>query len=318
MSQRGFIPIIILVGVLIVGTIGTVVYVKQQQSSSSSNITLQEENITPSPASTTTNNSSANEQDLANRNKPTSTPVKPTTRPTPASTLTPTTKPTNTPSPTNTPTPAPKSSCGINVLATPLDPNSNFDNPLTVQLTYSANSVGNKYMTGAQWDFDSNGSWDTDMNQSNGTITHTFPSNGNHNVKLQLKMSDGEITPTCNKTITVPMGITVKLTGQVFNDRNCNAVKEPDEQGVSGVTVNIIKMPEYSIYTTLTSNSNGDYDLTRVIDPQGSLSIKPSHVAAPGYKINTDQVPASLSSGQTSINKDLPMVPNENIGLCSN
>ncbi|MBI2338427.1 hypothetical protein HYU95_04560 [Candidatus Daviesbacteria bacterium] len=310
MNQRGFVPIIILISVLLVGAIGTVVYVKQQQPNSNSSLIPQEETLTPTPTTSATT-------DNPPSNKPAQSSVKPTTKPTASSTLSPTPKPTNKPTPTNTPAPAPKSSCGINVLATPLDPNSNFDNPLTVQLTYSANSVGNKYMTGAQWDFDGNGSWDTDMSQSNGSITHTFPNSGSYNVKLQLKMSDGEITPTCSKTVTVPMGITVRLTGQVFNDKNCNGIKEPDEQGVSGVTVNIFKIPEYYVYTTLTSDSNGNYNLTRVIDPQGSLSIKPSHVAAPGYKINTDQVPVALSSGQTSINKDLPMVPNENIGLCS-
>lgn len=309
MNQRGFIPIVVLIGILIASTVGVVLYIKQQQSNSNpgTDITLKEDNTTASSSPTDPSNITP---------KLTQTP-KPTTKPNTSSTLTTTLKPSNTPVPTNTPTPAPKSSCGINALATPIDPNTNFDNPLTIQLTYSANPVGNKYMTGTQWDFDGNGSWDTDMSQSNGTIAHTFPGNGSYNVKLQLKMSDGEITPTCSKNITVPMGITVKLTGQVFNDKNCNAVKEPDEQGVSGVTVNIFKIPEYYVYATLTSDSNGNYDLTRVIDPSGSLSIKPSHIAAPGYKINTDQVPVALSSGQTSMNKDLPMVPNENIGLCS-
>lgn len=309
MNQRGFIPIVILISILVIGTVGTIIYIKQQgtgQSPESSPISEAKDTVI-SPTTSVTNN------------VPTTKITQPQTKPTikPSNTPTSTVKPTNTPALTNTPTPAPKSSCGINVLATPLDPNSNFDNPLTVQFTYSATPVGNKYMSGAQWDFAGNASWDTDMSQSNGTIAHTFPSNGNYNVKLQLKMSDGEITPTCSKNITVPMGITVRLTGQVFNDKNCNAIKEPDEQGVSGVTVNIFKIPEYYVYTTLTSDSNGNYNLTRIIDPQGSLSIKPSHVAAPGYKINTDQVPVSLSSGQTSMNKDLPMVPNENIGLCS-
>ncbi len=101
-----------------------------------------------------------------------------------------------TPTPTPTPTPLPKTTCSINVGSI---------NSLTVQFIYSANiySPTNKYMTGAQWDFDSNGSWDTDMSQSNGNISHTYPNAGTYNVRLHLQMSDGEITDACSTTITL-------------------------------------------------------------------------------------------------------------------
>lgn len=308
MSQRGFTAVIILIAILIAGAIGAAFYIKQRQESKPN---FQKENITPLPTPKLTQ--PATESTI----HPSATSSAPTPQPT--NTQAPPLIPTNTPTktPTNTPTPAPQSSCGINALATPLDPSSSFDNPLTILLTYSATPVGNKYMTGAQWDFDGNGSWDTDMSQANGSIAHTFPANGNYNVKLQLKMSDGEITPVCSKTVTVPMGITVKLTGQVFSDANCNGMQEPSEQGVAGVTINIFRIPEFSLYTTLASDASGYYNLTRIIDSQGSLSIQPGDVAAPGYKISADRHTVTLNSAQSSFNQNLPQVPNESVGLCS-
>lgn len=312
MGQRGFVPIIILICVLIAVVIGTTLYIKQRRIDQNAklNLTSQKENTTASPSASTTNNSPT----IKLTPSPTQSALHPTTAPS-----TPTPQPVNTPAPTpiNTPTPTPQSSCGINALATPLDPSSSFDNPLTILLTYSATPTGNKYMTGAQWDFDGNGNWDTDMTQSNGSIAHTFPSNGNYNVKLQLKMSDGEITPVCNKTVTVPMGLTVRLTGQVFSDTNCNGMQEPNEQGIPGVTINIFRMPEFSLYTTVTSDNNGYYNLTRIIDPQGSLSIQPGDVAAPGYKISAGGHTVTLNSTQSSFNQNLPQVPYEKMGLCS-
>lgn len=97
------------------------------------------------------------------------------------------------------------STCDINALATPINPNEHFDNPLTVQFAYAAKYKISKYVTGAQWDFEGDNKWDTDMSLSNGTIAHVFSKEGSYNVKLQLQMSDGEITPVCSKTVTVPI-----------------------------------------------------------------------------------------------------------------
>lgn len=231
----------------------------------------------------------------------------------------PTFKPTVSPSPTpvtpnystNT-----SSTCAINVGATPLDPNSNFDNPLTVLLTYSAHYTGNKYVTGAQWDFNGDGNWDTDMSLSNGSIPHTFPRSGSYNIKMQLRMSDGTMTPVCSKTATIPIGLAVSLTGHVFRDVNCNNFREPSEQGISGVTINFFKMPAFSLYATATSDSNGYYSLIKVINYGDNLSIQPGDIAAPGYKINALHQAITLNSNRPSSVYDLPQVPNENFGLC--
>lgn len=185
-------------------------------------------------------------------------------------------------------------------------------------------------MTGAQWDFDGNGSWDTDLSQSNGTISHNFGKAGSYNPKLQLKISDGKMTPICTKTITVSSGITVSFTGKVFRDNNCNDIREPDEPGISGMPVRFFKS-DYSSYKTITSGGDGDYNLTATIADNASLTIQPSpdlnlysNVSDPSvvsyspYKIHYDVPFATLNATQKSINKDVPLVPSENTGSCVN
>lgn len=105
-----------------------------------------------------------------------------------------------TPTSTPTPTPLPKSTCAVEV------PSISGTDPLTANLAYSAKYSGNKYVAGAQWDFTGDGSWDTDMSLSNGSLAHTFSSAGSYTIKLRLKMSDEELTETCSKTITLTSG----------------------------------------------------------------------------------------------------------------
>jgi len=307
-NQKGLAPIIIFfIAILIAGAVIVGFYAKQrfatpESTSLASPVPQSSNSPSPTPASQIRTNS---------------TPApKPTATPTSSATPAPTPVPASSPAPLTTPAPAPKSSCGINVQAVPMDSNSTFDSLLTLQLTYSAISTSGKYMTGAQWDFDNDNNWDTDITQANGSIVHTFPGNGNYNVRLQLKMSDGEITPVCSKTVTVPMGITVRLTGQVFRDINCNGAQEPGEEGIAEVTINVLRMPEFTAYTTLTSDSSGYYNLTRIIGSQDNLTIQPSDIATPGYKINVHGTTVTLNSNQTSLNQNLPQVPAENIGLC--
>lgn len=249
--------------------------------------------------------------------QPTSTPT-PETSPTPTQISTPTTKPTKTSTkqtskPTPTATPSPKLStatCTVNFLA--------GDNTQSVRLVYgAANYTTPNYVAGVQWDWDGDGKWDTDMSLNNGNINHTFPGSGTYNVKLRLQMSDGLFTNVCSKSITIPFGITVSFTGQVFRDENCNKLNEPNEVGVGGVTINFINEPEYTIYKTLTSDSNGYFNLTTTLVTGQSLNLMASAVAPPYYKISYNPPAASLNETQRTINKNLPIVPAENIGLCS-
>jgi PKD repeat protein len=171
-------------------------------------------------------------------------------------------------------------------------------------------------MSGAQWDFDGNGSWDTDMSQANGTTTHVYSNNGTYTVKLQLKMSDGTTTNICSKSVTVPSGFNVKMTGRVYEDVNCNDMQEPDEKGISGVTVSFYLMPSWTHYADVTSDSNGYYELSRNLSPGDSLTIQPANVAPAGYKIHDDGHTITLNAAQPSINMDLPQVPASSVGQC--
>lgn len=201
-------------------------------------------------------------------------PAKINALPTPASSA----KPIATPAPITplvTNSSVKNSTCDINVWAKPENPNSYFDNPLTLQLFYAATYSGSKYVTGAKWDFNGDGSWDTDMSLSNGSTAHTFPGNGNYTVKLQLQMSDGEITPTCSKTITVPMGVVIRLTGQVYNDTNCNNTKENNETGFADMGINIIN-PGGLVYETVASDNSGNYTFSKILPLDQSLTLHPS------------------------------------------
>lgn len=216
----------------------------------------------------------------------TASPKNTTPSPTPRSTTTTTATTTPTPNPAASPkaSPTPSSSsgtsntttstCSINVQATPLDSNSFFDSPLTVELIYSAQYTGNKYVTGAQWDFNNDGVWDTDMSLANGTIAHTYPDNNSYVVRLKLQMSDGEITPVCSKTIIIPIGFAVKLNGQVYYDSNCNNIKDNNETGFPAMEMSIMN-PNGLVYDTIASDNNGNYSFTKSLGPGQSLIIQP-------------------------------------------
>lgn len=135
----------------------------------------------------------------------------PTKTPTP--TLTPTTNsvsPTSTPEPTNeptatpvastpTPTPLPEGTCSINA-----DPSSG-DAPLSVQFAYGASyQSSDNYVTAVQWDFDGDGSWDTDMAYAEVNKRPTYEYNsGTHTVRMHLQLVSGYVTDVCTLEITV-------------------------------------------------------------------------------------------------------------------
>lgn len=135
--------------------------------------------------------------------------VKPTTKPTLKPTPKPTTTPTSTPAPTATPTPVPTPSPTPTVTPTPnlchinTDPKSGTK-PFSVELGYGLTNVANNaYVTGAQWDFEADGTWDTDMAIANSRVTHVYETVGVHTIKLRLQLSDGSTTQTCQETIVV-------------------------------------------------------------------------------------------------------------------
>ncbi|MEK7521300.1 MAG: PKD domain-containing protein [Patescibacteria group bacterium] len=299
-SQHGFTPVLILLVVLAVGAIGGVAYVKIK----SKIVSIE------TPASQSLTQAAPSAQPTTESDKPTPIPTSQNKSSTP--------KPTTTPKPTPTPTPK-KNPCSINVTYGKLGGGSS--DPLLVTLISSFSSYNNTYMTGAQWDFDGNGSWDTDLKQSNGIIEHTYGRSGTYNPRLQLQASDGSMTNVCTKGITVPSGITVRVTGRIYADTNCNTLPEPNEVGVGGAPVVLSKMPEYSVYAETTTDGGGNFSFSQNIQPNDSLNVSIDHGVVPsGYKSNPKFNPPTygLGGSQTSMNIDIPIVPIDSInaGAC--
>jgi len=282
--KGGFAPIIILIIVIfVVGTGITVGY---------PHIKGLVENKLQTDLSATPSGSPESE-DLPNTSGPTDPPK-------PSSTAKPTSKPATptpkTPSPTN-------NSCTVSTMTEPSSQNS-------VRLIASADSKNGSYISGAQWDFDGNGSWDTDMNISNSNIVHSY-SDGSHLVKLQLKMSDGSTTEICSKSVNTPLGFSVSLTGTVYEDINCNNMREPSEKPLSGVRVQITNMDGYATLANLTSDSNGSYNFSYVLSGSNSISVKPHAYPLDNYGLTNsgDGHTVSLNSSQSHINMDLGQIP---------
>lgn len=267
MEQRGFIPVIVLVGILVVvSVIG--IYTDFGKNINLGFYNKQSEKIQESTSSAAPMVETRAATPTAN---PKYAPKKSSNTPTPVAQKTPTPTPTVSPS-TTTSGQQKKNTCDINVIYGKLGGDSRKQDPLLVTLTYSFSAYNNTYMTGAQWDFDGNNSWDTDLKQSNGTVEHTYSQGGTYNVRLQVQASDGSMTDVCNRQITVTQGITISLSGQVYNDLNCNKSKDTGEGGVSGQRLSVVTS-EGLIYEDLTTDSNGNYSFSRNIKADESLSL---------------------------------------------
>jgi hypothetical protein len=131
---------------------------------------------------------------ILNLKKPTPTPTVFRLTPTSAPTAGPTTPPTSTP----IPEPENKLRCEINV-----DPQGGPD-PLTVNMSYVVLYIGNDaYVTGIQWDFENDGSWDTDLSLANSSVSHTYVGVGIYTIRMQVRLSDGRMTDACFRSIAV-------------------------------------------------------------------------------------------------------------------
>lgn len=299
--QKGIIHLVPLI-IIAIALLGASSYwvVKNKSTTKITQETTEEASPTPSLSVSPTPAS----EETGDKATPTS-----TSKTTPVATKTPTQSPQVTLVPTQKP--VSKGVCGVNAITV-------ADNLNGVWLTYSLTSSANAYMTEAQWDFNGDGTWDTDMSPQNGSITRTFD-NGIHTVKLRLKISNGGITDVCSKNISVPVGISVSFSGQVFSDNNCNNTWDPGEDFVPGITVNIFRQPENSLFKTLTTDSGGNFGFSTVIPTDDNLTIRPGAVGTltpPYYKIFYDQPSYTLNTSHTSASNTISIIPAENTGAC--
>lgn len=285
MRQKGFVPIFVLIGVLIVGVISIFVYSGQALITKAPIPNNEQKQATASAVTTATPVSAIQKNAVK---MPVNSPlVKPTAKP--AASLIPSQTP-----------PVKKNTCDVNVIYGKMD--GTKPDPLLVTLVYSFSGSGNVYMTGVQWDFDGDGNWDTDMKQSNGTMEHTYGSGGNYNVKLKLQASDGSVTDVCSKTVSLAGAVDVSLKGQLYRDLNCNNAKDSGEEGIGGVAFTIMS-PGGLIYQNTITDQSGNYSFSKKISVNDSLPLLLS--PADHNYIFTDKT-VTLNSQNYSATIDLP------------
>lgn len=117
----------------------------------------------------------------------------------------------------------------------------------------------------------------------------------------------GGPTPTTSASPT-PKEITVSLNGQVYNDSNCNNVKEDNETGLKDVIIAIFQPNNLiAILGIITSDANGNYSFSKTIQGNELLTIQP----VPG--VNMIHVPQeiTLSTNKTSVVMNISSCPLE-------
>lgn len=202
MNQKGIIPLYILIGILIIGSVGGLVYLKQTTSKASI-----ANPATASPSATPSATALPDKQQTVAPKK--SNPAASTPSPSPKRSISPTPAPTasqppaspasktSTPVSTPAPTPKPKPVCSVTVI-----PSSSGTAPYEASVCVGNNS--NPYQSVQQElvDYDGNGSWDYQGAQY-GCHSYTFQTPGTFSPKAKIIGSSGEESEICQTTITV-------------------------------------------------------------------------------------------------------------------
>lgn len=102
------------------------------------------------------------------------------------------------------------------------------------------------------------------------------PKEGLNKFQLQYRNKFGDESTVYTRQFTFhrQQDITVTLNGQVYNDINCNNVKESDETGYSE-TIDIMQ-PDGLVLAAITSDSGGNYSFSKTIQENNSITIQPS------------------------------------------
>ena len=95
------------------------------------------------------------------------------------------------------------------------------------------------------------------------------------------------------------------ISGQVFNDKNGNAVKEAGDSGLAGWTVQVLDTSN-QVLAAQTTDANGNYSITLPPVPVGSITVKVREVVQAGW-VQTTSNPADIvvtSTGGTFSGRD--------------
>ncbi|QEA12621.1 beta strand repeat-containing protein [Comamonas flocculans] len=96
--------------------------------------------------------------------------------------------------------------------------------------------------------------------------------------------------------VTVAPGTTASLSGNVYHDRNDNGLIDPGEEGIGGVTINLLQGG--SVIATTTTNGAGQYSFTNL--PPGTYTVQ--EVQPAGW---TDGKDTAGSNGGTVTNDSI-------------
>lgn len=194
MNQKGIIPLYILIGVLIIGSLGGLVYLKQISNKAPVGMADDTSQIASSsaiPSSTAL----PDKQKSVSQKK--SNPTAPTPSPSPKSSISPTPSPTSTPIPTPIPTPKPKPTCSVTVL-----PPSSGNAPFEASVCVGNNSNPYQAIQQEFVDYDGNGTWDYQGAQY-GCHSYIFQNPGNYSPKAKIIGSSSEESEICQASVTV-------------------------------------------------------------------------------------------------------------------
>ena len=109
------------------------------------------------------------------------------------------------------------------------------------------------------------------------------------------------------------------ISGQIYEDKNCNAVRDGEESNISVSTiVRMFKMPEFYVYGELNSNSNGSFTYFTTISEKISLVLQPIVQSPPYYKSHPtwNEPSFTLNSSNRNASLDYPQIPAEFVGEC--
>lgn len=114
--------------------------------------------------------------------------------------------------------------------------------------------------------------------------------------------------------------IDVAISGQVFEDINCNGRKDDQETEIkANINLRFLKMPEGTLYTNLTTGVAGAFSYSQSIAITDILQIKILPDNSSSYQINPkfDYPSYSLSKNSPSIQTNIPVVPTDSLGNCN-
>lgn len=233
MSQKGFVPLIYIIILILIGggIIGVGLYIKNSSSkvNNTSNPAPVLFDSTPSPQITSSPSPSS---------KPT---------PKPVVVVSPSTIPiiSPTPMPVSIPTPAPvaKVTCTINASV------SEGWSPASVYFSYTASDQSR--VTGSSWDLDGDGTWESETSTPN----WTYKDVKSYEAKLKLKLADGSYSDICSKTITVkPPSITCNINADVTSGKAPLAVNFTYGAELHGVSDDYVTIVQWDF------NGDGAWD----------------------------------------------------------